>query len=220
METNWVIWQLVDSGFPSGGFAHSGGLEATMQWHEVDRDRLADFIQSSLIQVGHGSLPFVVAVHNAPEQIGRLDQLCDAFLSNHVANRASRSQGQAFLASADAAFASHEIAELRRSSKHNRLAGHFPPLFGAVTAALRVHVEQATRLFLFLTLRGLISSAIRLSIVGPLQGQAIQHHLGPFCERVALWCHKQREEDIAQTAPVIDILQTTHDRLYSRLFQS
>ena len=52
METNWVIWQLVDSGFPSGGFAHSGGLEATMQWHEVDRDRLADFIQSSLIQVG------------------------------------------------------------------------------------------------------------------------------------------------------------------------
>ena len=215
-----MIWQLADSAFPSGGFAHSGGLEATMQWHEVDRDRLADFIQSCLIQVGHGSLPFVVAAHSEPEQIGRLDQLCDAFLSNHVANRASRSQGRAFLASADAAFASHEIAELRRSSKHNRLTGHFPPLFGAVTAALRVHVEQATRLFLFLTLRSLISSAIRLSIVGPFQGQAIQHRLGPFCERVAQQCRKQRVEDVAQTAPVIDVLQATHDRLYSRLFQS
>jgi urease accessory protein len=220
MQTNWVIWQLADSAFPSGGFAHSGGLESAMQWHEVDGARLLDFIQSSLIQVGRSSLPFVVAAHNEPEQIGRLDRLCDAFLSNHVANRASRSQGRGFLASADAAFASQEIAELRRLSKHDQLAGHFPPLFGAVTAALRVHVDQTARLFLFLTARSLISSAVRLGIVGPLRGQAIQHHLGPVCERVAQQCGQQCVEDVAQTAPVMDLLQATHDRLYSRLFQS
>jgi urease accessory protein UreF len=33
-------------------------------------------------------------------------------------------------------------------------------------------------------------------------------------------CANLAETDAAQTAPLIDIRQGTHDRLYSRLFQS
>ena len=28
MVDSWLVWQIADSGFPTGGFAHSGGLEA------------------------------------------------------------------------------------------------------------------------------------------------------------------------------------------------
>lgn len=28
MPSDWIAWQLCDSAFPAGAFAHSGGLEA------------------------------------------------------------------------------------------------------------------------------------------------------------------------------------------------
>ena len=220
MQTDWVIWQLADSAFPSGGFAHSGGLESTLQWHEVDRQRFPEFVRAYLIQIGHGSLPIVIAAHRKPEQIVRLDGFCDTFYSNHVANRASRIQGRSFLASAEAAFASQGIQKVRGLLNRGRIVGHFPSMFGVVAATLQLHARQAKRLFLFVTMRSLISSAIRLGIVGTLNGQAIQYQIGPLCERIAQKCGTFRPEEVAQTAPVIDVLQATHDRLYSRLFQS
>jgi urease accessory protein len=33
-------------------------------------------------------------------------------------------------------------------------------------------------------------------------------------------CSMLRDTDIAQTAPLLDLLQASHDRLYSRLFVS
>jgi urease accessory protein UreF len=37
---------------------------------------------------------------------------------------------------------------------------------------------------------------------------------------VAAECADLGVEDLAQTAPVVDIIQAGHDHLYSRLFQS
>ena len=39
-------------------------------------------------------------------------------------------------------------------------------------------------------------------------------------DRLAARCADLDEKDVVQTAPVIDLLQAGHDRLYSRLFQS
>ena len=216
---NWVVWQLVDSAFPSGGFAHSGGLEAAWQHGAVGGGAsLVEFIAANLTSVGRSQLAFVAAAHRQPEELSRLDRLCDAFLNNHVANRASRRQGQALLASAESAFRSQALTELRALAGGR--AGHFAPAFGAVTRSVGIGLEESLRLFLFVTLRGLISSAVRLGVVGPLEGQAIQHRLSSIAEGIAQRCGTTPLEDVAQTAPVIDVLSATHDRLYSRLFQS
>lgn len=218
---SWVSWQLADSAFPGGGFAHSAGLESAVGWGEVaGGEGLVEFLRTSLTQAGHSYVPLLVAAHRQPSRLDRLDRLCDAFLSNHVANRASRRQGQALVASAEAAFAAGSLSRLRASVKAGGLAGHFPIMFGAVTSLLGVKEDEAVRLFLYITLRGLVSAAVRLGVVGPLEGQAIQHRLGPFTRQLARRCGKYHVEQIAQTAPLIDILQATHDRLYCRLFQS
>ncbi len=211
---DWLIWQLADSAFPTGGFAHSGGLEAAWQHGEVrDSEELFEFLQASLNQAGHAALPFVQAAHGEPQRLGDWDRLCEAFLSNHVANRASRAQGLALLAASQKSFKVN-------MTRLPRLAGHFAPMFGAVTNTLAVSAEQSARLFLFVTLRGLVSSAVRLGIVGPMEAQAIQHRLAPQAETVAARCGKMPVEEIAHTAPLLEIWGASQDRLYSRLFQT
>ena len=67
--SDWLLWQLADSAFPSGGFAHSGGLEAAWQQGEVrSRDLLTGFIQHSLTQLGRSVLPFISESHMAPHR--------------------------------------------------------------------------------------------------------------------------------------------------------
>jgi urease accessory protein len=75
-------------------------------------------------------------------------------------------------------------------------------------------------LFLFIHLRGLVAAAIRLGIVGPMEGQALQHRLSPVAGEILAQCDGLTVTEAAQTAPLLEIWQGTQDRLYSRLFQS
>jgi hypothetical protein len=75
---DFLIWQLCDSAFPTGGFAHSSGLEAAWQHGEVrGRTELVAFIKTSLDQLGHAGLPFVTAAFDAPEKLAEFDTLCE-----------------------------------------------------------------------------------------------------------------------------------------------
>ncbi len=214
-ENGWLIWQLADSAFPTGGFAHSGGLEAAAHNGEIrDRTDLREWLRASLRQVGRAALPFVNAAHAEPRRLPELDTLCDAFTNNHVANRASRLQGRAFLLAAERIFGVRPV-ELPVGLK-----GHLAPVFGAVLRLLEVDADTTRRLFIFQHLRSVVAAAVRLNLVGPMEGQVIQRELSADAEAVAEQAQALRETDLAQTAPLLDLCQGTQDRLYSRLFQS
>lgn len=218
---DWLVWQLVDSAFPTGGFAHSGGLEAASQHGELrQRGDLSEFIEGSLDQVGHATLPFVSAAYSQPGRLEELDQHFDAFTSNHVTNRASRSQGRAFLMAVERSFHLSEVFNCHTLMDEKRMSGHLPPVFGAVGAWLKVDQEQLVRMFLFGHLRGLVSAAVRLGLIGPLEAQGVQHQMSGVAQSVVDRCSGIPVEDAAQTAPLLDIWQGAQDRLYSRLFQS
>ena len=278
-----LLWQLADSAFPAGGFAHSAGLEAAMQHREVTcRDDLEAFTCAVIRQAGYSALPLVTAAHANPRGLVELDALCDAFLSNPVANRASRTQGRACLTACARSFpgrarssnhgyragfrlqapdyrpghantagcqppAAGSVARLglkseARSPKpigepgpygfvvaiealHHRvdraeLRGHYAPLFGAALSALGVDRRSTQQLFLFLTGRTVTSAAVRLGLVGTYEAQQVQAAMATEIDRTIERCADLRPCEIAHTAPLIDLFQSTHDRLYSRLFQS
>src|SRR5271165_3372432 len=105
MSDELLVWQLADATFPAGGLAPSGGLEAASKWGELrDINRLESFLHDQLTQTAHALIPPMQAAWVSPARAVATDRFCQAFFSNHVANRASRAQGRALLISTHAAF--------------------------------------------------------------------------------------------------------------------
>jgi urease accessory protein len=217
--SDWLTWQIVDSAFPTGVFAHSWGLESAWQHGEVeDSAALQRFVEASVHQAGYAVLPLVNAAFDDPERYEALDELADAFLVNTVANRASRTQGRALAATADRVWPTPRLELLRH--RIDASCAHAAPVSGAVFRTLGLTRVATQRLMLYGTARGVLSAAVRLGVVGSYEAQQMQHACAPWLERVAEECGTLGAGDLAQTAPLIDILQAGHDRLYSRLFQS
>jgi urease accessory protein len=217
----WLLWQLADSAFPTGGFAHSGGLEAAWQHGEVrNRDELREWLKAGLHQLATTALIFVNVTHGEPGRLDELDRLCEAFTSNHVANRASRLQGRALLAAVERIFPERGLRANSVEPHSTAPFSHLAPVFGAVTRSLGVALDDSLRLFVFTHLRGVLAAAVRLNIVGPMDAQAIQFQLSPEAGAVVSRVGELGIEDLVQTAPLLDLWQGAQDRLYSRLFQS
>jgi len=218
---NWLLLQLADSAFPTGGFAHSSGLEAAVALGELRTAAdLALFVDDTLAQAGHLALPFVGAAHDAPARLTDLDRACDALLTSHVANRASRTQGRAFAATCARVWDNDALAALDESCRTRALHAHLAPVLGAATRAIGVARGDALALLLHGTLRGLASAAVRLGLAGPHEAQRLVHGRAATLDRVLAECAGLAPEDAHQTAPLLELFGATHDRLYSRLFQS
>ena len=214
----WTLLQLADSAFPTGGFAHSAGLEAAAQAGEIEgSEGVRRFARDSIWQAGWGVLPLVRGAFVHPSSLPELDARADAFLANHVANRASRTQGRAFLSTAGRVFP-EKMAALQAQARGLKL--HFAPVWGAAMRALDLDLAGAQRLLLWSAARNVLSAAIRLGLAGTHEAQALLATLGPLLDEVHAACGELGPDALAQPAPLADLIQGTHDRLYSRLFQS
>jgi urease accessory protein len=200
----WRVWQLVDSAFPTGGFAHSGGLEAAVQLGELVS--VEDFVRQAAWQAGYGALPLVGAAWDEPER--ELDGVAEAFLTSVPARQASVRQGKAFAGVCARSFGV-EVAHT-----------HLAVVMGAACRRMDVAREDAQAVYLHGVVRGILAAAVRLGKLGPFEAQRLQSTLSPLLDEVLAACAPLGLDELAQTAPVIDLVGAQQDRLYSRMFQS
>ncbi|RKP25238.1 UreF-domain-containing protein [Syncephalis pseudoplumigaleata] len=176
-----------------------------------------------------------------------LDDRCDACITTNVARKSSQSQGRALITAYVRCFADNppsDPANGRVATQHaeqlahgflqgirrGHVVGHLPISFGLSCAALGLELERTRHLFLFLYARNLFSSAVRLNLVGPYRAQRLLQQLSARAteamqQHVAqMQAYEAAGESpiaaTAQIAPLLDLFQGAHDRLYSRLFHS
>lgn len=162
-----------------------------------------------------------------------IDRQLAANITCPVTRRASTTQGTSLLRAAAAAFP--DVAVAIKALKATVMAaippggadrsaalsqGHLATCHGAVCGLLGLSVSQTRVMFLFITMRDMVSAAVRLNVVGPLRGGALQHTLSTRVPALVARTRALAVQQSCQVVPLLSIIAGAHDRLYSRMFNS
>lgn len=222
-----AVLQFADGLFPSGGFAHSFGLETYAQDGAVrDAEGLQAFVRVHL-EGGTGPADAVAAALaarsgfvGAHDACVALDRRLDAMKTVPEFRAASRQMGRQ-TARAAAAFGGEPFNEwLARAIDDDLTPGHHAVVFGAVTGRAGASPEMAAAAFLHSTAALLVGAGLRLLPIGQLEGQRV---LAAMREPIARLAQRAASADVDEMwsfTPGLEIAGLRHADLERRLFRS
>ena len=218
--------RLIDSFFPSGGFAFSSGLEAAVKDGAVhDGKDLARYVEDLLVNAISRREAVSVAVAHQAESTGKLetafkvDRELDALKIGRESRLASRQMGrQVIKVAAEQLLDSRPLREFRRAIEEDRTPGHIPVSIGMTLAACGWSRQDTVSAYLYQTAQGFVSAAMKLLPIGQQEGQQLLGRWAPLLADLSRTAKPQ--EALVSWAPVHDIYAMRHARLESRLFRS
>jgi urease accessory protein len=221
------LLHFADSAFPTGGYAHSFGLEQYCQVGLVrDREGLERFLVMQL--EGSGGPCDATAVAGALraaargglEACRRLDEALEAMKVVKEFREGSRQMGRQTLRVACALTGDPRLAVYLDDVNAGRTPGHHAVAFGLVAGTLGWDAKAAVIAFLYSNTALVVGAALRLLPMGQVEGQGVLWRLHPVIERVAQDAAERAPEDLWSFTPGLDIQGMLHERLDARLFRS
>jgi urease accessory protein len=221
------LLQFADSGFPTGGYAHSFGLEAYCQAGLVrDRRGLLAFLRAHLEgTVGPCDATAALAVRDAlavsdVDECRRLDGVLDAMKPVREFRDASRQMGHQILR-VTAELTGHPlIGAYLEEVEDGARPGHHPIAFGMTAGALGWQRSETAGALLYSSAALLVGAALRLLPIGQLEGQRVLWQLRPLLTRLACEAEARGAADLWSFAPGIELQGMRHACLETRLFRS
>ncbi len=218
--------RFIDSFFPSGGFAFSSGLEAAVYNGAVRDGRdLARYVEECLVHGTAKREAVAVAVAHQAETAGRLDPALhadrelDALKIGRETRLASRQTGrQVMKVAADQIEGHRLLREYWIALEEGRTPGHAPVAIGLTLAACGWSRQDAVAAFLYQTVQGFVSAAMKLLPVGQQEGQHLLHRWAPRIGNLSRSIKPRKA--LPSWSPLHDIYAMRHARLESRLFRS
>lgn len=203
--------------FPVGGFAYSGGLEtAVREGYVNDAAELKEWLESAITYGQFRNDAVLLAeAWNAGDDAERLTDVAD--LARALAGSDERyleitAQGDAFVAAA-APWSPHMPSAMEREAP-------YAVAVGAVAAANGIGLQATLVAFLHALTSQLVSTAIRLSVLGQREAMALLAALEPAILEAARRGHASTLDDLGSATIIADIMSARHEQLHSRLFRS
>jgi len=222
------LLQITDSAYPTGVFAHSGGLEGLVQIGQVETlaglERfLSETVFSGLEFCHLPVLRMSAAATQARDAaaLATLDEIAAAMLTPEELRLASSRSGRQRLDLMESVMhlrtrSPREWEELTGSLTSRQL----PVIAGMEAAWLGIPVNAAMHAYAFGSLSGLLSASMKIMRLGQTAVQEMLHRL---TARLPLLIERSMEIDFDSLGfftPVADIASARHKRAASRLFLS
>ncbi|RAK62182.1 urease accessory protein UreF [Hymenobacter edaphi] len=218
------LLHLTDSAIPTGAFAYSYGLESSVAFGLVRTGfELRNYLYSFLQQAASLELPFLLSCcHHASLDAGLLAvaEEYDALLLVPALHRASLVQAKNWLRLLESFYPDAHLAELTAWHEHAGRPLHFVPAFGLALTRLGCAAPDIQTMYLHMALRDQISAAIRLGVIGPMEGHRLQHDFYAVFDELLTQHAGRGYQQATRSAFLLDTAQTLHDDIYSKLFQN
>jgi urease accessory protein len=214
---------LADGRLPAGGYAHSGGLEATIRSQRVtNADDLELFLTGRAATSGlvAGSFAAAACRSSLNDEQARLQALgpeLDARIPSPALRGVSRSLGRQLLRTVMAIRPHPRLKELER-------APHQPIAFGVAAAAFNLTPHDAALAILHESVAGPAVAAVKLLSLDPFSAHAALAHLAPLLDELATEAASHADTPLADlpatSAPLLEIAAEFHADRNVRLFAS
>ena len=217
----WRLLQTTDSLFPTGAFAHSGGLEGlavegVLKTAEDAERGIEEILRHSFARI---DLPACGLAHRSAlaAEVGALVEIdghIDGLKAPREAREASQSLGRRRLRVVSA------IEEYRRLVDEDRTPGHQAVVTGMHAALEGISREETMLAFAYGTAAGLVASAMKLLPLGQTRAQALLSRLGESMGETVRAADGLSLEDLGGFLPLLDIAAMRHEVAATRLFIS
>ncbi len=212
-----TLLQWMDSAFPTGAFAHSGGLETYTQIEKVQTaDQLAGLIA---VKLRSAATTDMIVIHCAMQadlgQLVELDELCQASKLAKETREASTRIGRRMLDNVLALLSDQHLEAYRAAGR-----GHHAVVHGLVCGAIGVDAQTALLTFGAGLVANQTSAALKLMPFGPAQAQRVIHQMHAEVIAAVGLALTLTLDDFGAFAPALDIRTMQHEQLFRRLFIS
>lgn len=218
--------QLSDTFFPSGLYTLSYGLEAAAQSGQVDATSFGPLLLDHLsVSFGPTDGIALACSHRASaEDHLQLALQADSRLTSVKIAREPRETscrvGRQLLNIGRRIFAVRVLDEYARYVEKGATPGNHAVVLGLLMAALGISREKAVLSELYAFAASFVSAGVRLNVIDFRDAQANLHQHRSVMVEIARACCTKDVQDIASSAPWIDVMSMYHEQAEVRLFMS
>ena len=221
------LFQIHDSAFPTGGYAHSFGMETYIQENTIgNKDELWSFC-NTYIEHNLASTDAIIvkeayelAKKRDMEGLVHLEGICHSLKLSPESRKGSMMMGRQFLQTVSTLNDDDLLIFYNEKIKNKEMKGHFPVAYGIYTSILEVNMRLSIETFLYSSVATLVQNAVRAVPLGQMGGVETLYRLLPVIQKATKKIMGLGLDDLANHSIALEIASMKHEYLHSRLFIS